>query len=226
MAPFSKPETVLKQAEGLVSVGQANAALQSLTEMFSSKRFRTTPIAQLEPIMIRFVELCVDMRKSRTAKEGLMQYKNIAQNTSVGSIEVVIKKFISLADAKVQEAQEKAERAVAIEIDDLEASETPESILLGAVSSDQSKDRTDRALVTPWLKYLWESYRTALETLKNNARLEMIYQVRRVSYSPLSRMSDSFFRVLLSKPSSSASNINEKSNSVVSARLYVLTWAT
>ncbi|KAI8976390.1 hypothetical protein BD414DRAFT_167349 [Trametes punicea] len=176
MAPFTKPETVLKQAEGLVSVGQTHAALQSLTEMFSSKRFRSTPLASLEPIMLRFIELCVELRKGRTAKEGLMQYKNIAQNSSVASIETVINRFIQLADAKVQEAQEKADKAVALDVDDLEASETPESILLGAVSGDQSKDRTDRALVTPWLKFLWESYRTALETLKNNARLETIYQ--------------------------------------------------
>ena len=85
MAPFSKPETVLKQAEGLVSVGQSHAALQSLTELFTVKRFRSTPIASLEPIMIRFVELCVDMRKGRTAKEGLMQYKNIAQKEKYAS---------------------------------------------------------------------------------------------------------------------------------------------
>ncbi|KAI0704450.1 hypothetical protein C8T65DRAFT_654078 [Cerioporus squamosus] len=176
MAPFTKPETVLKQAEGLISVGQTHAALQSLTEMFSSKRFRSTPLASLEPIMLRFIELCVELRKGRTAKEGLMQYKNIAQNSSVASIEVVVNRFIQLADAKVQEAQEKADKAVALDVDDLEASETPESILLGAVSGDQNKDRTDRALVTPWLKFLWESYRTALETLKNNARLEIIYQ--------------------------------------------------
>ncbi|KAI9570021.1 hypothetical protein HD554DRAFT_2086236, partial [Boletus coccyginus] len=176
MAPLTKPEAVLKQAEGLVSVGQTHAALQSLTEMFSSKRFRSTPLPALEPILVRFVELCVDMRKGRTAKEGLMQYKNIAQNTNVASIEVVIQKFLALADAKVHEAQEKADKAVAVDVDDLEASETPESILLGAVSGDQSKDRTDRALVTPWLKFLWESYRTSLETLKNNARLEAIYQ--------------------------------------------------
>ncbi|TFK38522.1 hypothetical protein BDQ12DRAFT_683788 [Crucibulum laeve] len=176
MAPFSKPETVLKQAEGLVSVGQTHAALQSLTEMFSSKRFRSTPLTSLEPIMHRFIELCVDMRKGRTAKEGLMQYKNIAQNTSVQSIESVITRFVQLADAKVREAQEKAAVKSAVDVDDLEASETPESILLSAVSGDQSKDRTDRALVTPWLKFLWESYRTSLETLKNNARLEVIYQ--------------------------------------------------
>jgi len=129
--------------------------------------------------MLRFVELCVEMRKGRVAKEGLMQYKNIAQNSSVASIEVVVNRFIQLSDAKVQEAQEKADKAVALtDVDDLEAMETPESILLGAVSGDQNKDRTDRALVTPWLKFLWESYRTALETLKNNARLEVIYQAR------------------------------------------------
>ncbi|KAF9005007.1 hypothetical protein BDQ17DRAFT_1353614 [Cyathus striatus] len=176
MAPFTKPEAVLKQAEGLVSVGQTHAALQSLTEIFSSKKFRSTPLTSLEPIMNRFIELCVELRKGRTAKEGLMQYKNIAQNTSVQSIENVITKFVQLADAKVREAQEKAAVKSAVDVDDLEASETPESILLGAVSGDQSKDRTDRALVTPWLKFLWESYRTSLETLKNNARLETIYQ--------------------------------------------------
>ncbi|KAF8346435.1 translation initiation factor eIF3a [Amanita rubescens] len=176
MAPFSKPETVLKQAEGLVSVGQTHAALQSLSEMFASKRFRSTPLTSLEPITHRFIELCVELRKGRTAKEGLMQYKNIAQNLNVQSIEAVITRFVQLADAKVRDAQEKAAVKSAVDVDDLEASETPESILLGAVSGDQNKDRTDRALVTPWLKFLWESYRTSLETLKNNSRLETIYQ--------------------------------------------------
>ena len=61
-------------------------------------------------------------------------------------------------------------------VEDLEAIETPESILLSTVSGEQSKDRTDRAIVTPWLKYLWETYRTVLEILKNNARLEIMYQ--------------------------------------------------
>jgi len=125
--------------------------------------------------MFRFIELCVEMRKGRTVKEGLMQYKNIAQNVNAKSIEVVIIRLLGLADEKVKEAQQQA--AVAVEIDDLEASETPESILLGAVSGDQNKDRTDRAVVTPWLRFLWESYRTSLETLKNNVRLEVIYQV-------------------------------------------------
>ena len=61
-------------------------------------------------------------------------------------------------------------------VDDLEAIETPESILLSTVSGEQSRDRTDRAVVTPWLKFLWETYRTVLDIFKNNARLETMYQ--------------------------------------------------
>ena len=99
---------------------------------------------------------------------------------------MVLKKFIELAEHKVQEAQAKAEQVQssldtatsqsASNVEDLEASETPETILLATVSGEQAKDRTDRAIVTPWLKFLWETYRTVLEILKNNARLEILYQ--------------------------------------------------
>jgi len=134
--------------------------------------------------MLLFVELCVDLRKGKAAKDGLYQYKNIAQNTNVGTIEVVLKKFIELAEQKVTEAQTKADEiqsslesaAPSSNVDDLEAIETPETILLATVSGEQSRDRTDRAVVTPWLKFLWETYRTVLEILKNNARLEIMYQ--------------------------------------------------
>ncbi|RHZ56927.1 putative eukaryotic translation initiation factor 3 subunit EifCa, partial [Aspergillus thermomutatus] len=182
--PHIKPENVLKRAQELIAVGQAPAALNVLHEHVTSKRTRSSPIASLEPVMLLFVELCVDLRKGKAAKDGLYQYKNIAQNTNVGTIEVVLKKFIELAEKKVTEAQAKADEiqsslesaAPSSSVEDLEAIETPETILLATVSGEQSRDRTDRAVVTPWLKFLWETYRTVLEILKNNARLEVMYQ--------------------------------------------------
>ena len=98
---------------------------------------------------------------------------------------MVLKKFIELAEEKVTEAQAKAEKVqsdleasapASANVEDLDAVETPETILLATVSGEQSKDRTERAVVTPWLKFLWETYRTVLEILKNNARLEIMYQ--------------------------------------------------
>jgi translation initiation factor 3 subunit A len=200
--PHQKPENVLKRAQELMGVGQSPAALVLLHEHITSKRSRNVPIASLEPVMLLLVEQSVEQKKGKLAKDALYQYKNISQNTNVGTIEVcednfrfairgsikltivqlVLKKFIELAEEKVKTAQTKADEVqstletTASTVDDLEASETPESILLSTVSGEQSRDRTDRAIVTPWLKFLWETYRTVLDILRNNARLEIMYQ--------------------------------------------------
>jgi translation initiation factor 3 subunit A len=70
-------------------VGQDEAALQALHEVVLSKRSRSNPITVMEPIMLKYVELCVELKKGKMVKEGLHQYRNIAQNTSVNSIEVI-----------------------------------------------------------------------------------------------------------------------------------------
>ncbi|RKF59182.1 Eukaryotic translation initiation factor 3 subunit A [Erysiphe neolycopersici] len=177
--PHQKPENVLKRAHELMGVGQSQAALVLLHEHITSKRSRNAPLTSLEPVMILLVEQSVEQKKGKLAKDALYQYKNISQNTHL-----VLKKFIELAEEKVKTAQAKADEvqsslettAATASVDDLEATETPESILLSTVSGEQSRDRTDRAIVTPWLKFLWETYRTVLDILRNNARLEIMYQ--------------------------------------------------
>ncbi|PLW35694.1 hypothetical protein PCASD_13128 [Puccinia coronata f. sp. avenae] len=190
MAPYTKPETVLRRSEELLSVNQPMSALASISEIFSSKRFRQTPLSSLEPIMLRFIDLCVLLRKTRNVKEGLHMYKNVAQNTSVSSVEMVIQHFITKSKEKLNEALAKVDEIegplvaeagadqenVATHVDDLEATETPESLLMSTVSEEKSRDRTYRELVTPWLRSLWEAYRTALDILRNNSRLESFYQ--------------------------------------------------
>lgn len=115
-------------------------------------------------------------------------YKNVAQNTSVSSVEMVIQHFVTKSKEKLDEALAKVDEIegplvteagtdAATHVDDLEATETPESLLLSTVSEEKTRDRTYRELVTPWLRSLWEAYRTALDILRNNSRLENFYQV-------------------------------------------------
>ncbi|XP_043699412.1 eukaryotic translation initiation factor 3 subunit A-like [Telopea speciosissima] len=175
MATFAKPENALKRAEELINVGQKQAALQALHDLITSKRYRAWQ-KTLERIMFKYVELCVDMRKSRFAKDGLIQYRIVCQQVNVNSLEEVIKHFMHLSTEKAEQARSQAQALEeALDVDDLEADKRPEDLMLSYVSGEKGKDRSDRELVTPWFKFLWETYRTTLEILRNNSKLEVLY---------------------------------------------------
>ncbi|XP_031475809.1 eukaryotic translation initiation factor 3 subunit A [Nymphaea colorata] len=175
MATFAKPENALKRAEELINVGQKQAALQALHDLITSKRYRAWQ-KTLERIMFKYVELCVDMRRGRFAKDGLIQYRIICQQVNVSSLEEVIKYFMQLSTERAEQAQSHAQALeIALDVDDLEADKRPEDLMLSYVSGEKGKDRSDRELVTPWFKFLWETYRTVLEILRNNSKMENLY---------------------------------------------------
>ncbi|RZC94459.1 hypothetical protein C5167_026190 [Papaver somniferum] len=175
MATFGKPENALKRAEELIHVGQMQAALQVLHDVITSKRYRAWQ-KTLERIMFKYVELCVEMRRGRFAKDGLIQYRIVCQQVNVGSLEEVIKHFLHLSTEKAENAKSQAEALEeALDVDDLEADKRPEDLMLSYVGGEKGKDRSDRELVTPWFKFLWETYRTVLEILRNNSKLEALY---------------------------------------------------
>ena len=62
-----------------------------------------------------------------------------------------------------------------LQVDDLENIATPEMIMLSAVSGEGAQDRSDRTILMPWVKFLWESYCQCLELLRTNARVERLY---------------------------------------------------
>jgi len=62
----------------------------------------------------------------------------------------VIKHFLKLASDKAEAAQAQAETLA--DVEDLEASATPETLMLSYVSVENDKARADRQLVTPWFK--------------------------------------------------------------------------
>jgi hypothetical protein len=167
-----------------IGVGQKSSALDALETVIKSKRHRQwSPI--LEDIVKKFLSLCTEAQQQRRAREGLVQYRQITQQATAGpeSIRKVVANFVMEGEAKVREAEEKAglgADAVA-NLQDLEAEETPETMLISVLTGDLSDTgRADRDNYVKWLRFLWESYRMCLEVLKNNAKLEELYAVTRV----------------------------------------------
>eukprot|EP00198_Chlamydomonas_reinhardtii_P004079 XP_001693415.1 eukaryotic initiation factor [Chlamydomonas reinhardtii] len=169
----ARPENALKRSDELEAIGQKSAALQVLHDVICSKKHRTWS-KTFEAIMLRHVELCVDMKKRNYAKEALLQYRNMCHQVNINSLEEVIKHFLKRAADKAEEAQAKA-AAVTLDVEDLEEDASPEELMLSYVSGEKNKDRTDRELVTPWFRFLWESYRSVLEILRTNPKLEPLY---------------------------------------------------
>ncbi|RAL50639.1 hypothetical protein DM860_015786 [Cuscuta australis] len=175
MGSYAKPENALKRAEEFINVGQKQEALQSLHSLITSRRYRAWQ-KPLERIMFKVVELCVDLRSGRFAKDALIQYRISCQQVNINSLEEVIKLFLHLATERAELARTQAQALEeALDVDDLEADKRPEDLMLSCVSGEKGKDRSDRELVTPWFKFLWETYRTVLEILRNNSRLEALY---------------------------------------------------
>lgn len=83
-------------------MGQKQAALQALHDLITSKRYRAWQ-KTLEKIMFKYVELCVDMRKGRFAKDGLIQYRIVCQQVNVSSLEEVIKHFMHLSTERAEQ---------------------------------------------------------------------------------------------------------------------------
>lgn len=124
-----------------------------------------------------YLNLCVELKESHMAKDGLHQYKTICQNVNVKSLEDVITAFLQNAEEKAEQAKKTATDAnILLDVDDLEILNSPESLLLKAVSGESSQDRADRDHLAPWLKFVWESYKQCLELLKNNNKVELLYQ--------------------------------------------------
>lgn len=86
-----------QRAQELIAVNQKQSALTILHEHVTSKRTRNSTIASLEPVVLLFVELCVELRKGKAAKDGLYNYKNTSQNTNIATIEVYLRNSAALS---------------------------------------------------------------------------------------------------------------------------------
>ncbi|AJP82054.1 Rpg1p [Saccharomyces cerevisiae YJM1573] len=175
--PF-RPENAIKRADELISVGEKQAALQSLHDFITARRIRWATPSTVEPVVFKFLEIGVELKKGKLLKDGLHQYKKLIQGSTEGLVSVgaVARKFIDLVESKIASEQTRADELQKQEIDDdLEGGVTPENLLISVYESDQSVAGFNDEAITSWLRFTWESYRAVLDLLRNNALLEITY---------------------------------------------------
>jgi translation initiation factor 3 subunit A len=135
-------------------------------------------LVALEAIMIRFVELAVELRRGRLLKDSLHQFRSVCQNVNWAGLETVIKKLVECSEAKLEAAQAQVAKLSLDQIDDLDESEvSPEIAAWYKPSAEEAKDKADRELVMPWFRFLWENYRSILDICRHNVKLEGLYKL-------------------------------------------------
>lgn len=176
---FHKPELALRRAIELAGIHQEEAALTLLHDVLSSRRHRTWS-PTYEQIMMTYLDLCLSQTRSREAKDGLHQYRNLSQSQAPGSLEKVIRYLMEKAEQKCAQAKQAAdleeERCKLADSNNGGSSNVmAESVLLSTMSTDPAKAQRDSTLLLPAVKFLWEVYRAVLDILRSNSKLEHVY---------------------------------------------------
>lgn len=180
---FHKPELALRRALELQGIHQDEAALSLLHEVLSGPRRQRTWSPAFEQITMAYLDLCLKLFKAREAKDGLHQYRNLAQSQAPGSLEKVIRYLMQRAETRCEEAQAAVDQATFVAHTSASAGAdeeelggaTPEAILLSTMAMDPAQSQRDSALLLPTLKFLWETYRAILDILRSNSKLEHVY---------------------------------------------------
>lgn len=106
-----------------IDIGKKEPALDVLYDVIKSKKHRNWQKIH-EPILQLYLKLCVELKRSVNAKEGLYQYKLICQQVNIVSLEDVISYFLKLAEKHADDAKNQSIELVTVE--DLDQVQTPE----------------------------------------------------------------------------------------------------
>jgi len=173
---FQRPENALKRAEELIEVGKTEEALKTLHAAINHRKFRSMWTATIEKIAIKLIELCVDLKNLRVARDGLIQYRTMTQAANIHSLETVINLFRTTAEKKVTEAKKSATSLGIEGVEDLEAFDSPTKVILNSLQTEEArkKERSEK-VVLQWYRFLWETYKAILDILRSNSRMEELY---------------------------------------------------
>eukprot|EP00762_Andalucia_godoyi_P003374 ANDGO_06553.mRNA.1 Eukaryotic translation initiation factor 3 subunit A len=201
-------ENQFSHAKNLSAVGNHAAALDVLRDILAAPKVAGTKITgprisrkwdlRYEEVAMFLVELSVELRKSKAAKDGLTQFRNVCQAAAgksnqqpYDSFAAVLTRFISLAEDKLKVSMEELAKlggsvlnpgaTLITEDADEDADDdsraygaSPESLIV-SITGDVAKEKFFRETLNPVLKYVRDVYSVVLDVIKTNAPMWALY---------------------------------------------------
>ena len=173
MAHHQKPESALRRANELYATGKKQHAIETLNNILTSKRHKSWTKTH-EEMMKLYIRICVDLRRNVYAKDGLHQYRSISQQHQPESLQTVVQYFLDLAEQRCEDALSRSNFKLEAS-DDLDDIASAETLMLTSVTTEGDRERVERETLVPWLRFLHDAYRTVLDIVRNNNKLEHVY---------------------------------------------------
>lgn len=161
---------VLQAVKSYKDAGTSNVAFERAYEFLVSRKKQFSP--QLEELVILFLDLAIEGRNSRHIKDVLQQFKNSCHSTNYDSLVTVSRHLIKSVEAACQRASDAARGDAAADGSADPMDESVEASILRAVSGDLTRDRTERTVLQPWLRFAWDVYVIIIRTVRAIVALE------------------------------------------------------
>ncbi len=165
----------------LIAIGQTVTALENLSNVLLGTKYPVNfvvqsnslstncsdyvPESDLELIVIKIIDLCVELRRGRLLKEVLTHVRVALQAVHAVSFEFVLRHLMAVVSKFINEAKGKLDASVENLSQKLTSLDLEEEVL----------ELEERENLTPWLRFQWECLRVILELTRNNSRFEVIY---------------------------------------------------
>ncbi len=165
----------------LIAIGQNVTALETLSSVLLGTKYPMNYVVQsnslatscaeyvlesdLELMVVKIIELSVELRRGRMLKEVLTHVRLALQAVHTVAFEFILRQLMMVVSKFVNAAKGK-----------LDASVDGLSQKLASVDLEgEVLELEEREILTPWLRFQWECLRIVLDLTRNNSRFEVIY---------------------------------------------------
>lgn len=186
---FHKPEQCLERMEELHKLGMTSHALRVVSQALDNRRFRGVASPALEQLLIRYVQIAVDMHRCRNVRDAVLLCQRTFLRSRPKALQNILEAFRQAAadkfDAMLAEhypdvepaMRGREELAQLAKIDSRDESGVQSQEFMSAVLTESENVLDTReAILVQAMRTRWEAFRIIMDVIKNNAVLRKCYE--------------------------------------------------